>query len=61
MTRIDKVLKNLSDLYEFHRNISAYELKNGTHYGTKLTSGKAADSSADRSPQIQAVLNSTEQ
>ncbi len=27
MTRIDKVLKQLSDLYEFNRKIKAYELK----------------------------------
>jgi len=27
MTRIDKVLKKLSDLYEFNRKIKAYELR----------------------------------
>jgi hypothetical protein len=27
MTRIDRILKKLSDLYEFNRKIKAYELK----------------------------------
>ncbi|MBI4763421.1 MAG: hypothetical protein HY787_02290 [Deltaproteobacteria bacterium] len=27
MTRIDRVLKRLSDLYEFNRKIKAYQLK----------------------------------
>jgi hypothetical protein len=27
MTKIDKVLKKLSDLYEFNRKLKAYELK----------------------------------
>lgn len=27
MTRIDRVLKQLSDLYEFNRKLKAYELK----------------------------------
>jgi hypothetical protein len=31
MTRIDKVLKNLSELYEFHRKLKAYELKKGAN------------------------------
>lgn len=35
MTRIDKVLKNLSDLYEFYRKIKAYELKKGADKSLK--------------------------
>lgn len=42
MTRIDKVLKNLSELYEFHRKLKAYELKKGANDQLQPTRKKDA-------------------
>jgi hypothetical protein len=55
MTRIDKVLKNLSELYEFHRKLKAYELKKGANHGVKLTANKTAAFHGHRSAQGQAA------
>ncbi len=35
MKKIDKILKKLSDLYEFHRKIKAYEFKKAARRSTK--------------------------
>ena len=43
MTRIDKVLKNLSELYEFHRKLKAYELRTGANHWVKLSANKTAN------------------
>ena len=40
MTRIDKVLKKLSDLYEFNRKIKAYELKKKANKSLKEDAAK---------------------
>ena len=40
MTRINKVLKKLSELYEFNRKIKAYELKESADRSLKEDSAK---------------------
>jgi len=40
MTRIDKVLKELSDLYEFNRKIKAYALKKMANKSLKEDAAK---------------------
>jgi len=40
MTRIDRVLKKLSDLYEFNRKIKAYELKKEANKSLKEDAAK---------------------
>jgi len=40
MTRIDKVFKKLSDLYEFNRKIKAYELKKNANKSLKEDAAK---------------------
>lgn len=40
MTKIDKVLKKLSELYEFNRKIKAYDLKKRANKSLKKDAAK---------------------
>jgi hypothetical protein len=40
MTKIDKILKKLSELYEFNRKIKAYHLKKKASKSLKEDTGK---------------------
>jgi hypothetical protein len=40
MKKVDRVLKNLSDLYEFNRKLKAYELKKKANKSLKENAAK---------------------